>query len=193
MRSLCVFCGSQTGNRPEYLAAAAETGRALARRGLGVVFGGGRVGLMGALADAALGEGGAVVGVIPPALMDREVAHEGLTDLHVVATMHERKALMARLSDGFLALPGGLGTLEELFEVWTWAQLGLHTKPVGLLNVAGYFTRLTLFLDHAVAERFVWPSQRAMLHVESNVGTLIDRMEAYRSEAVQKWIDEEAT
>ena len=193
MRSLCVFCGSQTGNRPEYLAAAAETGRALARRGLGVVFGGGRVGLMGALADAALGEGGAVVGVIPRALMDREVAHEGLTDLHVVATMHERKALMARLSDGFLALPGGLGTLEELFEVWTWAQLGLHTKPVGLLNVAGYFTRLTLFLDHAVAERFVWPSQRAMLHVESNVGTLIDRMEAYRSEAVQKWIDEEAT
>ena len=163
MRSVCVFCGSNPGRRPEYLAGAAELGRLLAARGLRVVYGGAHVGTMGALADAVLAAGGEITGVIPEHLVDAEVAHRGLTDLRVVASMHERKALMAELSDAFVALPGGLGTLEEFAEVVTWAQLGLHAKPTGLLNLLGYYDGLLAFLDHATAERFLRPAHREMI------------------------------
>ena len=157
MRSVCVFCGSNPGRRPEYLAGAADLGRTLAARGLRVIYGGAHVGTMGALADAVLAAGGEVIGVIPGLLVDAEVAHPGLTDLRVTGSMHERKAMMADLSDGFIALPGGLGTLEEFAEIVTWAQLGLHAKPTGLLNLLGYYDGLLGFLDHATAERFVRP------------------------------------
>lgn len=157
-----------------------------------VVYGGGHVGLMGAVADAALAAGGSVVGVIPQHMVDREVAHLGLTELRVVRSMHERKAMMAELSDGFLALPGGLGTLEELFEVWTWGQLGLHRKPYGLLDVAGFFQPLLAFLDHQVAERFVRPEHRAMLVVETDPGRLVQRMAAHPPAPLAKWIDRSA-
>ena len=160
MRSVCVFCGSNPGRRPEYLAGAADLGRVLAARGIRVVYGGAHVGLMGALADAVLAAGGEIVGVIPGLLVDAEVAHPGLSDLRVTGSMHERKALMADLSDGFIALPGGLGTLEEFAEIVTWAQLGLHAKPTGLLNLLGYYDGLLGFLDHATAERFVRPDHR---------------------------------
>ena len=154
MRSVCVFCGSNPGRRPEYLAGAADLGRILAARGIRVVYGGAHVGLMGALADAVLAAGGEIVGVIPGLLVDAEVAHPGLSELRVTGSMHERKALMAELADGFIALPGGIGTLEEFAEIVTWAQLGLHAKPTGLLNLLGYYDGLLGFLDHAVAERF---------------------------------------
>jgi len=163
MRSVCVFCGSNPGRRLEYLAGAAELGRLLAARGLRVVYGGAHVGTMGALADAVLAAGGEITGVIPEHLVEAEVAHRGLTDLRVVASMHERKALMADLSDAFVALPGGLGTLEEFAEVVTWAQLGLHAKPTGLLNLLGYYDGLLAFLDHATAERFLRPAHRQMI------------------------------
>lgn len=161
--SVCVFCGSSPGGHPGYEQAARELGAALARAGETVVYGGASVGLMGALADAALGEGGRVVGVIPQSLVDREVAHPALSELEVVSGLHERKARMAELSDAFLALPGGAGTLEELFEVYTWAQLGLHDKPLVLVNVRGYFDALLGFLDHAEAEGFLAPAQRDRL------------------------------
>ena len=167
MRTVCVFCGSNAGARSVYTEAAREVGRAIAERGLRLVYGGASVGLMGALADAALGAGGEVIGVMPRALIEREIEHKGLTELHEVASMHERKALMADLSDAFLALPGGAGTLEEVFEVWTWAQLGHHRKPVGLLNAGGYFDLLIAFLDHQRREKFVRPEHRDMLIVES--------------------------
>jgi uncharacterized protein (TIGR00730 family) len=153
--SLCVFCGSSSGQDPRFSQHASEFGTFLAQAGIRVVYGGGHVGLMGTLADAALAAGGEVVGVIPQKLVERELAHATLTKLHVVTTMHERKALMASLSDGFVALPGGLGTLEEFFEVWTWAQLGYHDKPLGLLDVDGYFAPLLAFLEHAVEQRFI--------------------------------------
>ena len=162
-KRICVFCGSSPGRGDTYRDAAARLGRLLAESGIGVVYGGASVGTMGVVADAALGAGGEVVGVIPQALVDREVAHTGLTDLHVVADMHERKALMAELSDGFIALPGGAGTLEELFEVWTWAQLGLHTKPIGLLDVAGFYEPLAVLLDHMVAEGFLAATNRDLV------------------------------
>lgn len=187
MRRLCVFCGSSAGRDPAFAAAAVSVARALAGRDLGVIYGGGRVGLMGALADAALAAGGEVIGVIPRALMEREIGHEGLTALHVVDTMHERKALMADLSDGFIALPGGAGTLEELFEVFTWAQLGLHGKPCGLLDVLGYYDALTRFLDHAVEQGFLGADSRAMLLVDEDLERLLDRMAAYEPPAVAKW------
>ncbi len=173
---VCVFCGSSDGARPEYLQAARAVGAGLAGRGVGIVYGGAHVGMMGALADAALAAGGEVVGVIPRTLWDREVAHTGITSLRVVTTMHERKALMAELSDAFLALPGGIGTLEELFEVWTWAQLGIHAKPVALLDVAGYYAPLVAFLDSSVAEGFVRPAQRAALLVDDSPARLLDRL-----------------
>jgi uncharacterized protein (TIGR00730 family) len=166
LASICVFCGSSAGSDPAYVAAARDFGRLLAARGLRLVFGGGRVGLMGALADAALAAGGEVVGVIPEMLVRREVAHGGLDELRVVGSMHERKAAMAELADAFVALPGGIGTLEELFEVWTWRQLGLHAKPCGLLDVAGYYERLLAFLDHGEGEAFIAPETRARLIVE---------------------------
>jgi uncharacterized protein (TIGR00730 family) len=188
MRRLCVFCGSSPGQDPTYRSLAAAFGELLARRGLGVVYGGGRVGLMGALADAALAAGGEVIGVIPQALLEREVGHSGLTKLHVVGSMHERKALMAELAEGFVALPGGIGTLEELFEVWTWAQLGLHEKPVGLLEAGGFYQPLLAFLDHLVVTGFVRPADRAMLITTSSPEDLLARFAAYVPPPVPKWI-----
>src|SRR4029434_4742979 len=163
LRSICVFCGSNSGRRPEYGAAAAEFGRLLAQGDIRVVYGGGNVGMMGLLANAALGAGGEVIGVIPQRLVDRELAHPRLTDLRIVTSMHERKALMAELSDAFVALPGGLGTYEELCEVLTWAQLGIHHKPCGCLNILGYFDSLANLLDVAVTEGFLRLDQRANL------------------------------
>jgi len=178
IRAICVFCGSASGADDKYLPAARAFGRSAAERGLRIVYGGASVGLMGAVADAALLAGGDVVGVMPRALVDREIAHRGLTRLYVVDTMHERKAMMAELSDAFAALPGGLGTLEELFEVWTWGMLGLHAKPYGMLNTAGYYSPLIAFLDRARDEGFVREAQRDMLVVESEPHRLLDRLGA---------------
>jgi uncharacterized protein (TIGR00730 family) len=160
---LCVFCGARTGDDPLFAAAAAELGRLLAGRGIGIVYGGGRIGLMGVLADAARAAGGEVIGVIPNDLAEREVAHQGLSELHVVESMHDRKALMAALSAGFIALPGGFGTLEEFCEAVTWSQLGIHRKPCGLLNIAGYFDPLVAMFDHAVNTGFIAPESRAIV------------------------------
>jgi uncharacterized protein (TIGR00730 family) len=193
MTRICVFAGSSPGRRPAYREAAEDLGRTLARSGIGVVFGGGRVGLMGALADAALAGGGDVVGVIPDALDALELGHHGVTRLHVVKSMHERKALMADLSDGFIALPGGWGTLDELFEILTWGQLGLHAKPVGLFNVDGYFDGLLAFLQHLVEERFVKAENASMLAVAASPDVLLDRMAAYTPLPVEKWLDKETT
>lgn len=190
---LCVFCGSSPGARPAYLDAARALGVTLARAGVGLVYGGARVGLMGAVADAALDAGGEVIGVIPQALVEKEVAHGGLTDLRVVASMHERKALMAELADGFIALPGGLGTYEELFEVWTWAQLGLHGKPVALLDVEEFYAPLVAFLDHATEERLVRSEHRSMLLRETDPARLIAQMVAYRAPVVRKWLNATGT
>ena len=173
MRALCVFCGSNPGTDPAYVAAAQAVGAGLAQRGIGVVFGGGRVGMMGALADAAQAAGGRVTGVIPRDLMAREIGHTGIDDLRVVGSMHERKALMAELSDAFLALPGGIGTLEELFEVYTWAQLGLHAKPIGLLDVAGFYAPLAAFLDHVVEQGFLRSATRSALTVSGDLDELL--------------------
>ena len=193
MRSLCVFCGSSPGVRPEYTLAARQLATSLVRQGIRLVYGGARVGLMGELANGVLRAGGEVTGVIPEALLAREVAHTDLHDLRIVATMHERKALMAELADGFLAIPGGAGTLEEFFEVWTWAQLGIHRKPCGVLNVRGYFDGLLTFLDHAVAERFLRVEHRAMVLVDDDAGRLLERFAGYRAPAVAKWIDRKET
>ena len=186
---ICVFTGSSAGRRASYESAAVALGQSLVRRGFELVYGGARVGLMGAVADSVLASGGHVTGVIPQALVDREVAHTGLSDLRVVSSMHERKALMADLSDGFVALPGGWGTLEELFEVLTWAQLGLHRKPCGLLNVDGYFDPLLTFLQHAVTEGFVKAEFERMLPVEASADTLLDRFAACEPPQLRKWID----
>jgi uncharacterized protein (TIGR00730 family) len=179
IRSVCVFCGASRGNDPRYAAAAAVVGERLAGRGIRLVFGGGRRGLMGAVADAGLAAGGEVVGVIPRGLVTRELAHPGLTDLRVVDTLHERKAIMAELADGFIALPGGLGTLEELAEVLSWAQLDLHSKPVGLLDVGNYFASLEAFLDHAVAEGFVAERHRRLLLRDDDLDRLLERFAAW--------------
>ncbi|HEX3149565.1 MAG TPA: TIGR00730 family Rossman fold protein [Gemmataceae bacterium] len=188
MKRVCVFCGSSSGVRAEYTHAAAETGDLIARRGLGLVYGGGHVGLMGVVADAALRAGGSVVGVITQALKDREVAHDGLTELHTVRTMHERKALMASLSDAFLVLPGGIGTLEEFFEVWTWGQLGEHTKPVGLVNVAGYFDGLIRFLDASMTAGFLKRKHRKMLIVGETPTAVVDAFSDYKPPTIGKWV-----
>jgi uncharacterized protein (TIGR00730 family) len=189
MKRVCVFAGSSAGVRPEYIAAATDLGRVLATSGIGLVYGGARVGLMGAVADAVLTGGGAVTGVIPRALVEKEVAHSGLTELRIVTTMHERKALMADLSDAFIALPGGWGTLDEFFEILTWAQLGLHRKPCGLLNVLGYFDRLLAFLDHTVEQGFVRREYGALLALSDGPSTLLDALRAQTPPAVEKWID----
>jgi uncharacterized protein (TIGR00730 family) len=189
MRRICVFCGSNSGRLAAYREAATRLGRLLAMRGLGLVYGGASVGLMGAVADAALGAGGEVVGVIPRGLMDRELGHRRLTALHVVESMHQRKRMMADLADAFIALPGGAGTLEEIFEIWTWAQLGDHEKPCGLLNVAGFYDRLIGFLDHAAGDRFMRPEHRAMLLTASSGEALLAAFAAYRVPRVQKWIE----
>ncbi|MCB4771517.1 TIGR00730 family Rossman fold protein [Ancylobacter sp. Lp-2] len=188
MRRICVFLGSNAGHRPDYTEAAVALGTSLAREGIGLVYGGASVGLMGVLADAALAAGGEVTGVIPRGILEREVAHKGLADLRIVGSMHERKALMAELADAFVALPGGIGTLEELFEVWTWAQLGSHEKPCALLNVAGYFDRLLGFVDHVVGEGFMREAHRDMLLVADNPKALLARLQGYRAPHVAKWI-----
>ena len=189
IRRLAVFCGSNPGARPEYVEAARSLGTLLCKRGIGVVYGGSSVGLMAALADTMLENGGDIIGVIPRMLVEREVANNALSDLRIVESMHERKALMAELADGFMALPGGIGTLEEFFEIWTWGQLGMHDKPCGLLNVAGYFDGLLEFLDRAVTEKFVRDVHRGMVVVESNPADLLARFEAYEPPRVVKWIN----
>ena len=191
MKRVCVFCGSNSGANPAYAEAAVRLGRLLAGRGLTLVYGGGNVGLMGVVADAALAAGGKVIGIIPESMLKWEVGHADLTELKVVASMHERKAAMADLADGFIALPGGIGTLEELFEVWTWGQLGLHAKPLGLLDVAGYFERLHAFLDHMAAEGFVKTRHRAMAAVHYDPATLLDLLESYQPPETIRVIDRE--
>ena len=193
MPSICVYCGSSPGKLPAYAAAAAELGRELARRELGLVYGGASVGLMGVLADAVLEAGGRAVGVIPRSLADKELAHRGLDDLFVVTSMHERKARMAELADGFIALPGGWGTLEEIFEALTWAQLGFHDKPCGLLDVGGYYTHLGAFLDHAFEQNFVREDFRPMIMRDASPISLLDRFESYRPPRVRKWIGPDET
>jgi uncharacterized protein (TIGR00730 family) len=188
MRRLCVFCGSSEGRDPAYLQAARALGETLAVDGIGLVYGGASVGLMGALADAALSASGDVTGVMPRALVEKEIAHDRLGDLRVVGSMHERKALMAELSDGFVALPGGIGTFEELFEMWTWAQLGHHTKPCALLNVRGFYDGLIAFLDQVAERGFMKGVHRAMLIVGQEPMELIERLRAYEPPAVSKWI-----
>jgi uncharacterized protein (TIGR00730 family) len=185
---ICAFLGSNAGRLPVYADVAGQFGTLLAKRGIGLVYGGGTVGLMGIIADAATAAGGEVIGVIPQALRAREHDHRGIAELHVVETMHERKALMAELSDGFVALPGGIGTFEELFEVWTWAQLGYHAKPCGLLNVAGFFDRMSAFVDHVVEEGFLRAEHRSMLIVEEQPNAMIDRLAGYVPPPTQQWI-----
>jgi uncharacterized protein (TIGR00730 family) len=187
MRSVCVFSGSNLGVRSEYDGAARGLGAELARRHMKVIYGGASVGLMGSVADAALEHGGEVVGVIPRALVDREIAHPGLSELHTTESMHERKALMAELSDGFVALPGGFGTLDEMAEVLTWTQLGLHAKPCGILDVAGFYESFLAFLDHSVEEGFVRMQHREMLIVDIDAGRLLDGMAGWIPPSVGKW------
>jgi hypothetical protein len=190
MQRLCVFCGSSRGGRDIYAHTARELGTLMAHRGLGLVFGAGHVGLMGVVADAVLQAGGTAIGVIPQALVDRELAHTGLTELHVVQTMHQRKALMADLSDGFLALPGGFGTADELFEILTWSQLGLHARPVGLLNVAGFFDPLLAWIEQTVREGFLRPQHRQLLLEAGEPAAVLDRLLIHPPpENLGKWID----
>ncbi len=193
LKTICVFCAASPGLNPTYGDRAADMGRFLAESGRRLVYGGGCTGLMGALAEAALAAGGEVVGIMPRHLVDREVAHANLTELIVVNSMHERKAFLAEMSDGFLAMPGGLGTMEELFEIWTWGQLGLHRKPYGLFEVNGFFTPLLSFLDHAVTEGFIRPEYRRQLVVESDPASLIARMEAMEPPALPRWLNRETT
>jgi uncharacterized protein (TIGR00730 family) len=188
MRRICVFCGSSAGGSPAYAEAASAVGRLLAAEGIGLVFGGGRVGLMGVVADAVLAGGGEAIGVIPEALLRREVGHTGLTELLVVESMHERKARMADLSDGFVALPGGFGTLEELFEVVTWAQLGIHPKPCGLLDVAGYYEPLLQLLDRGVDESFIRPQHRGLVLAGTDPARLLERMRRFVPPTTEAWI-----
>jgi uncharacterized protein (TIGR00730 family) len=191
MKRICVFCGSSSGSRPEYGAAAEELGAELVRRTIGLVYGGGKVGLMGVLADAVLKAGGEAVGVIPEHIMSREIGHKGLTKLHVVHSMHERKALMADLSDAFVAMPGGFGTLEEFCEVVTWTQLGLHAKPCGILNVRRYYSPLLAMFDHAVEERFLKPENRALVLARESPSELLRALDDWRPLHVEKWLDRE--
>ena len=193
IKNICVYCGSSPGRLDLYADAARVVAGALVKRNLGLVYGGASVGIMGVVADQVLALGGRVVGVIPESLASREVAHHGLTELHITRSMHERKTMMAELSEGFIALPGGIGTLEEIFEIWTWAQLGLHHKPCGLLNIAGYFDPLHTFLDHTVTEGFVQPVVRSMLLVEDDAELLLDRFATYHSPRLKKWVEEDET
>lgn len=187
-RRICVFTGSNSGVRPEYAEAARALGTLLADRGIGLVYGGASVGLMATVANAVLQHGGHVTGVIPDALVSKDVAHAGLSELHVVASMHDRKALMVELSSAFIALPGGLGTLDELFEILTWAQLGFHQKPCGLLNIAGYYDHIVSFLTHAVEEEFVKDVHRSMLMIEGEAEALLERFGRYRAPTDEKWL-----
>lgn len=189
MRRVCVFCGSRVGNREVYAASARHLGRLFAERKLGLVYGAGHIGMMGILADAALAAGAEVIGVIPRGLVEKELAHTRLSALHVVETMHQRKALMSDLTDGFIALPGAYGTADEFFEILTWAQLGIHTKPIGLLNISGYFDMLLGWIDLAVQEGFLHARNRHLLMVESDPVVLLDALQAYRAPETPRWID----
>lgn len=189
MERICVFCGARSGASRIYEEGARRLGRALAEAGVTLVYGGGRVGLMGVLADTVLGSGGEAIGVIPKALVQRETAHAGLSELHIVGSMHERKALMSELSEGYIALPGGIGTMEEFFEVLTWAQLGVHGKPCGLLNVGGYYDPLLAFLDHVMARGFLSEEHRSMVIVETEPGPLLEAFTQYRPPETTGWID----
>ncbi len=191
LRSICVFCGASTGTDPVYREAAAAMGRTLAEQGITLVYGGGAVGLMGVVADAALAAGGEVVGIIPQSLKDAEIGHPGLTRLEIVDGMHARKARMAELADAFIAMPGGLGTLEELFEVWTWGQLGYHAKPMGLLDTNHFYAKLSHFLDHLVAEAFVRPQYREMLQRGDTPDALLERLRAWQPTVTAKWSERE--
>lgn len=193
MQRICVFCGSNVGARPEYRAEAWVLGEAIVRRGLTLVYGGGNIGLMGVLADAVLELGGEVIGVIPDSLMRKEVGHTGITDLRVVESMHERKAIMSDLSDAFIAMPGGLGTFEEFFEIVTWAQLGIHRKPCGLFNVEGYFDKLLEFLNHAVDEEFLKPKHAKLVCASDSIEDLLTQLETFESPVVEKWMNREGT
>ncbi len=188
IRSLCVFCGSSAGIDPRFAEAARAFGALLAGQGIALVYGGGHVGLMGIVADAALAGGGQAIGVIPRSLWDREVGHRNLTELHIVETMHDRKAMMASLSDAFVALPGGLGTLEEIFEVWTWAQLGIHRKPVGFLDIAGFYGPLLTFLDRAVDAGFVRTQHRATAIIDADPASMLRRLGEYTPPHIERWM-----
>ncbi len=188
IESICVFCGGNPGARPSYTAAAVRFGEVLAERGIALVYGGSSVGLMGVIADSVLRKGGKAFGVLPHFMVPKEIAHPSLTELDLVGSMHERKARMAARADAFVALPGGFGTLDELFEILTWAQLGLHRKPIGLLNVDGYYDALLAFLDHATGEQLLRAEHRAMLIVESDPARLVDRLGSYEAPTVEKWI-----
>lgn len=193
IKSICVYCGSSSGKNSAYVSAALGLAEALVLRRIRLVYGGAGIGLMGAVADRVLELGGQAVGIIPKALAHKEVAHPNLTELHITQSMHERKTMMAELSDGFIALPGGIGTLEELFEIWTWAQLGFHAKPCGLLNVEGYYDFLIRFLDHVSAEQFVKPQHRDILMVESDPGRLLDLYADYKPPEAKHWIAKNET
>ena len=193
MKRICVFTGSSPGARPEYAEAARLFGRALVNRGLELVYGGGSVGLMGVVADTVLNNGGVVHGIIPRMLYDKEVGHDGCTKLHIVETMHARKAMMADLSDGFVALPGGMGTLEEIFEVLTWAQLGMHRKPAAFYNELGYYDGLIGFLNHAVEERFLRDAHKNMAYIGSDPDAILDHFSTYTPPYAPKWINRDQT
>jgi hypothetical protein len=193
MKNICVFCGSNNGVGPVYAAAARALVRAIAARDIGIVYGGGNIGLMGVLAETALAAGVRVTGVIPRALLEREIGHRGLVDLRIVDSMHERKALMAELADAFIALPGGLGTWEETFEMLTWTQLGIHRKPCGILNVAGFYDDLIVFLDHAVTAGFLKPEHRGMVVTEREPAALLERLTAHHLPEIRKWIERDQT
>lgn len=193
IKNICVYCGSRSGRLEAYASAARELAETLVKRDIGLVYGGASIGIMGTVADHVLRLGGRVIGVIPRALAHKEVAHDNLTELHVTGSMHERKMMMAELADGFIALPGGIGTLEELFEIWTWAQLGFHNKPCGLLNTEGYYDALVQFMDHVLAEQFVKPQHHAMLIVESEPDRLLERYVRYQPPAVTHWLGKEET
>jgi len=193
INNICIYCGSSPGRLNAYASAAFSLAESLVSRNIRLVYGGASIGIMGMVADQVLKLGGQVIGVIPKALAHKEVAHHHLTELHVTQSIHERKMLMAELSDGFIALPGGIGTLEELFEIWTWAQLGFHRKPCGLLNVEGYYDSLITFLDHVLAEQFVKKHHHAMLIVEANPDALLDRYVNYQPPAVKHWVGKDET
>ncbi len=193
MNRICVFCGSKTGSNPVFLETAKQLGRVLAERGLDLVYGGASIGLMGAVADSVMGGGGRVVGVIPEAMATKEVAHDGLTEMHVVSSMHERKSVMARLADGFVALPGGFGSFEELLEMITWAQLGIHRKPVGILNVSGYYDPLIQLFERAIEEGFIKPRNRQLVVVEQEPDELLQTLLAHKLPEVKRWITERET
>lgn len=193
MKRICVFCGSNSGIDPIYLATAEKVGKFLAHNNIELVFGGGRVGLMGKIADTVMENGGKVIGIIPQALSEREVAHQGLTELHIVGSMHERKAMMADLADGFIALPGGVGTFEEFCEIVTWAQLGIHNKPCALMNVGGFYDSFIAMFDHSMNQGFIRPQHRALVLVESEIDKLYKAMLEYRPPIVEKWLDKESS